>query len=347
MTQDITAAQMLGAFKEDAPGHIDGTRWAHTHGIGVLGHFRASSVARNFCVAEHFNGTPVPIIARFSNGSSVPVRHDNWPDTRGLAVKFRYEDGSEHDLLSMTLSVFGARTREQFMELSEAFVPKPIPKPSWFQENVINPLMLRLPPPPMPEGMRISGAPGLAKYAGTHEFARAFTLEGGILQVPASWARAEYHAVHTFIINGPDGVKRPVRFVWQPVSGVFPVPADEAAEKSSSFLTPEIEARLKTAPAQFTLRMSLGDPGDALDDPTSNWPVNRRSVNMGMLIIDKMDGENGEAVDSLSFNPMRLPDGIEASEDEILRARGEIYQIGCGERNGTGCPLMAGKGDGK
>ena len=36
MTETITAQQMLDAFKLDAPGHIDGTRWAHTHGIGVV-----------------------------------------------------------------------------------------------------------------------------------------------------------------------------------------------------------------------------------------------------------------------------------------------------------------------
>jgi catalase len=44
-------------------------------------------------------------------------------------------------------------------------------------------------------------------------------------------------------------------------------------------------------------------------------------------------------VDRLSFNPMRLPPGIEASDDPILHARGEIYQLGCKERGGVGCPL--------
>ena len=46
----------------------------------------------------------------------------------------------------------------------------------------------------------------------------------------------------------------------------------------------------------------------------------------------------------MSFNPMRLPPGIEPSGDEILRARGEVYQLGCQERGGVGCPLQAGRG---
>ena len=140
MHHEITAAQMLDAFKQDVPGHAAGTRWAHTHGLGVLGHFMASEVAKDFCVAEHFQGSAVPVTARFSNGSSDPVRHDQRPDTRGLAVKFHYADGTDHDLLSMTLSVFGARTREEFLGVSKAFVPKPVKPESWFRRHMLDPL---------------------------------------------------------------------------------------------------------------------------------------------------------------------------------------------------------------
>ena len=52
MHHDITAEQMLDAFKQDVPGHASGTRWAHSHGLGVLGHFVASDVAKDFCVAN-------------------------------------------------------------------------------------------------------------------------------------------------------------------------------------------------------------------------------------------------------------------------------------------------------
>ena len=106
--------------------------------------------------------------------------------------------------------------------------------------------------------MTESGAAGLAKYAGTHAFARAFVIQGGLQSVPASWARTEYHAVHTFWVTDPEGVRRPVRFNWEPVDGVFPVPADELAGKSTTFLTGELRRRLAHAPAEFTLRMAIG-----------------------------------------------------------------------------------------
>ncbi|OUL99180.1 catalase [Variovorax sp. JS1663] len=344
MHQEITAAQMLDAFKKDAPGHAADTRWAHTHGLGVLGHFVASDVAREFCIAEPFQGRPIPVTARFSNGSSDPERHDERPDTRGLAVKFHLADAADCDLLSMTLSVFGSTTREDFLDVAAAFVPKPVQPASWIRQHILDPLMLRSPPPPLPPGVTISGGPGLAQYAGSHPFVRAFTIEAGLSQVPVSWARTAYHAVHTFVAIAPDGERRPVRFSWQPVDGVFPVPADQIAAKATDFLTTEMRARLTRSAAQFTLKMAIGDPGDAVNDPSRSWPVTRRTINMGTLFIDRLAEEDQVDVEQLSFNPMRLPAGIEASGDEILRARGEIYQLGCQERRGMGCPLHSGGG---
>jgi catalase len=144
------------------------------------------------------------------------------------------------------------------------------------------------------------------------------------------------------MVDGPDGVRRPVRFSWQPIDGVFPVPADQLASKAHDFLTPEMRERLAKSPARFTLKMAIGDPGDALDDPSMTWPVTRQTVSMGTLFIEQMAHERGVDVDKLSFNPMRLPPGIEASGDPILHARGEIYQLGCKERGGIGCPLHPG-----
>jgi catalase len=65
---------------------------------------------------------------------------------------------------------------------------------------------------------------------------------------------------------------------------------------------------------------------------------------MGTLYIDRLADERHVDVERLSFNPMRLPRGIEPSGDAILRARGEIYPLGCQERGGTGCPLHAADG---
>lgn len=341
MGSEVSAEQMLDAFKADAPHHVGGTRWAHTHGVGVVGHFVGSDVAPRYCRAAHFRGHAVPVTVRLSDGSSDPERHDERPDTRGLAVKFHDPGGTEHDLLSMTLPVFGARTREEFLAVSAAFVPRPVKEPSWFTRNILDPLKLEQAPPPNPPGVTSSGGPGLAKYAGSHAFTRAFVLDAASAQVPVSWARTAYHAVHTFIVVAPDGVRRPVRFHWQPVDGVFPVPPADLPKLATDFLTTEMRERLKHAAARFTLRMTLGDPGDDVNDPTKAWPVSRRSLGMGVLYLEAMAAARGVDVERMSFNPMRLPPGIEPSDDEILHARGEIYALACEGRSGVGCPFHA------
>lgn len=341
MTSPISAEQMLTAFKADVSDHPNGMRWAHTHGVGIVGQFVASAVARDYCIADHWQGHPTPVTVRLSNGSSEAQRHDEYPDTRGMAVKFHHRDGTESDLLAMTLPVFGAKTREEFLEVSQAFVPRPVTPTSWFRAKILDPLLLQQAPPALPPGVTLSGGPGLAVYAGSHQFARAFVLDAGQSQVPVSWARTAYHAVHTFVIVGPDGLRRFVRFSWQPVDGVFPVPPNDMADLAPDFLTTEMRARLAHAPARFTLRMTIGEVGDAVDDPTQEWPVTRRSVQVGMLYLERMASERGIDVESLSYNPMRLPAGIEPSADAILHARGEIYQLGCRERGGQGCPFHA------
>ena len=45
-------------------------------------------------------------------------------------------------------------------------------------------------------------------------------VPGRLIGAPVSYARAIYHAVHTFWVTAPDGIRRPVRFSWQPVAGV-------------------------------------------------------------------------------------------------------------------------------
>jgi hypothetical protein len=99
MDHDITAEQMLDAFKLDVPGHARGTRWAQTTA-------RASSAtslrrtSRRTSVSADISGRACrgdcPIFERVVGRG----RHDQQPDTRGLAVKFHDDDGTDYDLLS-------------------------------------------------------------------------------------------------------------------------------------------------------------------------------------------------------------------------------------------------------
>jgi catalase len=162
----------------------------------------------------------------------------------------------------------------------------------------------------------------------------------GIFQVgpigaPESYARASYHAVHTFWVTAPDGVRRPVRFSWQPVAGVRNI-GDEDVSRDK-YLFKEIEDRLKGWPARFMLMMTIGEAGDALDDPTKPLPSTRVRIAMGTLTLTEVPKDQEAAGERISFNPNRLAPGIEPSNDPILEARLGAYEFSRDLRGG--CPF--------
>src|ERR1700759_1291802 len=69
-------------------------------------------------------------------------------------------------------------------------------------------------------GQKESGDAGTLGYANWHRFAQLGVFQAGVIGAPVSYARATYHAFLPFVVPGPDGIRRNVRFSWQPVAGV-------------------------------------------------------------------------------------------------------------------------------
>jgi catalase len=160
-------------------------------------------------------------------------------------------------------------------------------------------------------------------------------FQAAVIGAPVSYARASYHAVHTFMVTAPDGVRRPVRFSWQPVAGVRNT--DPKAAPRDKYLFEELENRLRRWPARFMLMMTIGEAGDALDDPTKPWPATRIRVVMGTLTLIKVAEDQDADGERISFNPCRLAPGIEVSKDPILEARLGAYEVSREMRGG--CPF--------
>ncbi len=93
-------------------------RPVHAIGIGATGHFVASDVARDYCIAEHFQGEKIDVTVRFSNGSGSATPHDGWSDVRGMATRFHLAEGDATDLIAMTLAEFFTPTPETFLDFA-------------------------------------------------------------------------------------------------------------------------------------------------------------------------------------------------------------------------------------
>ena len=70
-----------------------GRRALHAKGSLYSGTFTASAAAARLTRAEHMQGEPVAVTARFSNGGGDPNEPDYAPDVRGMAVTFHLGDG--------------------------------------------------------------------------------------------------------------------------------------------------------------------------------------------------------------------------------------------------------------
>jgi catalase len=335
MADSSEARRLVDAIIANLPDPTPGLRPVHTIGVGVDGYFIASDVARSYCIAEHFKGQRIKVSVRFSNGIGSPFQHDGWGDVRGMATRFHLPDGTATDLIATTLGEFFVRNVEDFFEFAKVAKLEPYGRRSpWLK--IWDMLQLKLPPPrdPYPNETENVNA-GALRYANGHRFAQLGVVQAAVIGAPVSYARASYHAVHTFIVTDPNGVRRPVRFSWQPVAGVRNT--DTKVVPRDKYLREELEDRLQRWPARFMLMMTIGEAGDALDDPTQPWPAMRNRVVMGTLTLIKVAEDQAADGERISFNPCRLSPGIEASGDPILKARKGAYEVSREMRGG--CPF--------
>lgn len=317
-------------------------RPVHSLGIGTTGIFEPSPIAKNYCTAEHFQGDSVPVTVRFSNGSGSATRHDGWSDVRGMATRFHLKKKAATDLIAMTLPEFFSPDGESFLDFAIAAKPKPYSRETPLRK-MLDYLSLKVPERnPYPKET-ISPDAGAKDYANKHKFAQLAVFNAANIGAPVSYARASYHAVHSFIVTGPDHTRRWVRFNWQPIAGVLNTNPMEPPE--DNYLDTEMHNRLTgQGTARFGLNMSIGEIGDDVNDCTRPWPPHRVRVVMGTLTLDTVvsEAEQKDQIEKMSFNPWLLTDGIDPSDDPVLRIRHEAYKISSKKRGGTACPF--GKG---
>jgi catalase len=342
MNDPTQAKRIVDSIRADFTDSDRDKRPIHTIGIGVKGTFEPSDVARTYCIAEHFqprpkSDPPVTVSVRFSNGSGSPAPRDGWSDVRGMATRFHLRDGGATDLIAMTLGEFFVRNVDEFLDFTKSAQQAPVERESPWRK-ILDMLALKPPLPDPPKGQTKSGDAGTLDYANKHRFAQLGVFQAGMIGAPVSYVRAVYHAVHTFIVVGPDGIRRPVRFSWKPVAGVETT--DPAKTPVDNYLQDELRERLKQWPARMMLMMVIGEAGDVLEDPTVPWPAKRVRVVMGTLTLTGVAEDQVAECEKLSFNPWRLVTGIEPSDDLTLKARRDAYEDSRLRRGVTQCPFL-------
>jgi catalase len=300
MTDSNALARDAIDAMHDAFGEHDG-RVVHVKGGWAEATFTGTRAGAALCRAPFLQGEPVRALVRFSNGGGNPDMHDGDRGGRGIGVKLYLDNDERTDLLGISVPFFTARTPEDFV----AYVR-----------------LARKDPETGRPDMAAIGA-----FLEAHPETGAALAAAGAMPPPASWLTIAYNGIHAFRWTGPDDAAHWVRTRWVPDGGEETLDDADAQARDPDYLAADLGARLATGPASFTLFARLAAPGDPLDDPTAAWPEDRDAVPVGRLSVEKAipPAESPSAI--RVFDPMRLCDGIEPSDDPILQFRPQVYDL--------------------
>jgi catalase len=73
--------------------------------------------------------------------------------------------------------------------------------------------------------------------------------------------------------------------------------------------------------------VTIGEPGDPENDPTVLWPAGRREIKAGTLTLTSSAPDQAAGAYKINFDPMQMADGIEPTDDPVLRFRSSSYAI--------------------
>ena len=293
------------AAAHSAFGRHPGFRALHAKGTLLKGTFTATPQAARLSRGGHLQGEPVPVTVRFSNGGGNPKVPDYMPDVRGMAVKFYLPDGTRTDIVAQTAPRFPFHRPEPFVELLRTQHPGP--------------------------AMAIKFPLLLARHP---EAIRTLPANLAALQPPSSYAAVHYYAVHAYRWVDAEGGSRYVRYTLVPDAPAGRLTPWAARRLGRDYLQEEIRRRVSDGSVRFSLEVQLALPGDTVDDPYVQWPKDRERVTAGTIELTGLDTEREQGDDILVFDPVRVVDGIELSEDPVLNFRPKAYDVSVRERTG-------------
>ncbi len=289
-----------------AYGRHPGRRALHAKGTLLKGTFTATPEAAKLSRAAHLQGEPVPATIRVSNGGGDPDLPDYAPDVRGLAVKMYLPDDSRTDIVAQTAPKFIGSQPEAFLDLLRAQGPGASIAWKFPLFLLRNPSAIAKLPSNLPT-----------------------------LRPPVSYATCTYYAVHAYRWVDAEGTGRYVRYTFTPEAGEQHLGPRAAKSRGRDYLQEDIRRRIEAGPVRFSLWLQIAAPGDDVNNPSAQWPKERERVNAGTLELTDLETERETGGDVLVFDPTRVVDGIELSDDPVLTFRKAAYSDSVARRMGA------------
>lgn len=292
----LTPARMVDQLQHNA-GTFPGYRRNHAKGVCVSGHFDSSGAAQPYSVASLFAPGRTPVVGRLAIPGGNPYAPDSSVPIRSMALRFTQVDGQQWRTGMNSMPVFPVATPQAFEAQSQAQQPDPV-----------------------------TGKPDPAKVAAffaAHPETAAFRAWARTAKPSASFATESYWSLNAFVFTDAAGKRQPVRWRMVPDNALADDPQADPA--NADFLAADLSRRLASGPLRWRLLVTLADPSDPTNDATKAWPDDRRSIDAGTLVLDRTEPQQSGPCRDINYDPLVLPDGIEASDDPLLPARSAAY----------------------
>lgn len=288
----LTPVKVVEAFTPpgvDALGH----RRNHAKGICFTGAFEANGAGAAISRARMFAPGRYPALGRFNLGTGDPNAADATARIRGMGLQVSTPDGQVWRSAMIDAPVFAASTPQVFYELLLASGSK------------------------APDAMR--------DFAAAHPEIGPFAAWAQSAPWTGSYAEDRFYGLNAFLFVDGAGAERAVRWSLLPAARPVPIPPDELAKRGPSYLEGEITDRVRAGPQRWTMAVTLAEPGDPTADPSKAWPEGRRTIEVGTLVVQRIEAEADGPCRDVNFDPTVLPDGICTGDDPFPAARSSVY----------------------
>jgi len=270
-----------------------GHRRNHAKGICFTGVFESNGAGTALSKANVFVSGQHPALGRFNLGTPDANAVDAKVRVRGIGLQITAPDGQEWRMAMINAPVFPVSTPQAFYDLLLASGSKD------------------------PEAMKA--------FVGKNPEIATFGAWAATGPWTASYAEERYNSLNSFIFTDASGAERAVRWALLPAATPVAVSPEELAKRGPDFLEQDIAERVHGAPQRWSMVVTVANDGDPTADPTKAWPADRRSVEVGTLVVQKIEPEANGPCRDINFDPTVLPAGMRTSDDPFPAARSSAY----------------------
>jgi catalase len=290
----LTPAKVITALAPPG-GPALGHRRNHAKGICFTGSFQSNGSGAALSRAQLFAAGTYPALGRFNLATPEANAVDAKVRVHGLGLQITQPDGQEWRSAMITAPVFPVSTPQAFYELLLASASKdPNAMPAFAKAN-----------------------PEIATFGA---WAKTAPWTG-------SYAEDRFNSLNSFVFSNASGEDHVVRWSLLPEARPVAITDSELEKLGPDVLQTEIAQRVAKAPQRWKMVVTVANPGDPTADPSKAWPNDRRSVEVGTLVVERIEQEADGSCRDVNFDPTVLPPGMQTSDDPFPAARSAAYRV--------------------